>query len=87
MLILTADRLKAPKDKPVIKTKLAPIALNGPAKGIDKGKRNNTKNKTLDDIFDNDDEDEIQGDASGITVPISKSLGNIMFIFFNQFYR
>lgn len=79
MLILTADRLKSPKDKSVIKTKLTPIALNDPTRSVDKGKRNNAKNKTLDDIFDNDDEDDIQGDASGITVPFSKSLGNVYF--------
>lgn len=76
MLVLTGDRLKTPKDKPVIKTKLTPISLNDPVNGVDKGKRNRVKNTTLDDIFGtNDDEDDIQGDASGITIPISKSLG------------
>lgn len=78
MLILTADRLKPIKEKPVVKTKLTPVTLNDTVKTSDKGKRNRVKNTTttLDDIFDNDDDDEIQGDASGITVPISKSLGN-----------
>ncbi|XP_031621632.1 uncharacterized protein LOC116339738 [Contarinia nasturtii] len=80
LLILTGDRLKSPKDKPIIKTKLTPISLNDPAKSkVDKDKRNDAKNitATLDDIFEtNDDEDDIQGDASGITVPISKSLAN-----------
>lgn len=71
----TGDRLKS-KEKPVIKTKLTPISLNDPIKNVDKNKRNRVKNTTLDDIFGNDDDDEIQGDASGITVPISKSLGN-----------
>lgn len=76
LLVYTGDRLKSPKDKPVIKTKLTPISLNDPVNSVYKGKQNRTKNTTLDDIFDNDDDDEIQGDASGITVPISKSLGN-----------
>lgn len=78
VLILSADRLKPIKEKSVIKTKLTPITLNESVKTSDKGKRNRTKNTTttLDDIFDNDDGDDIQGDASGITVPISKSLGN-----------
>lgn len=66
------------KDKSVIKTKLTPISLNDPVNNSDKNKSNRVKNTTLDDIFGNvdDDDDEIQGDASGITVPISKSLGN-----------
>lgn len=78
MLILSADRLKPIKEKPVIKTKLTPITLNESVKTSVKGKQNRAKNTTttLDDIFDNDDGDDIQGDASGITVPISKSLGN-----------
>lgn len=76
MLLLTGNRLKVSKEKPVIKTKLTPISLNDPVGVPNKGKRNRVKNTTLDDIFHNDDDDEIQGDASGITVPISKSLGN-----------
>lgn len=77
VLILSGDQLKLPKDKSVIKTKLTPISLNSPVHSVDKGKGNRIKNTTtLDDIFDNDDDDEIQGDASGITIPISKSLGN-----------
>lgn len=77
-MILTGDRLKPSKEKLVGKTKLTPISANEPVKVSDKGKRNRVKNitATLDDIFGNDDDDDIQGDASGITVPISKSLGN-----------
>lgn len=75
MLILTGNRLKSPKDKGGIKTKLAPITLNDPVHSVTKGKKNRIKNTTLDDIFGNDDDDDIQGDASGIIVPISKSLG------------
>lgn len=81
--MLTGDRSKSAKDKSVIKTKLTPIAPNDPVKILNKSKSktksNHGKNITLDDIFDNigvdDDDDEIQGDASGITIPISKSLG------------
>lgn len=63
----------------MLKTKLTPVS--GTVKVSNKGNKNsnrqrNTTAVTLDDIFDNDDDDEIQGDASGITVPISKSLGN-----------
>lgn len=82
--MLLFDRLKAPKDKPIIKTKLTPISSYDPVNSVDKGKRNHNKNiTTLDDIFstnDDDDDEEIQGDASGITVPISKSLGNKLMI-------
>lgn len=90
LLILTGDRLKSPKDKPIIKTKLTPISSNDPVKSkVDKGKRTDIKNitATLDDIFStNDDEDDIQGDASGITVPISKSLGNTKIIYFDKLH-
>lgn len=85
MLILTGNRLKPVKEKPMMKTKLTPVT--GSAKVSNKGNKTNKTNRqrnatttvTLDDIFDNDDDDEIQGDASGITVPISKSLGNQFF--------
>lgn len=85
--MLTGDRSKSAKDKSVIKTKLTPISPNDPVKIVDKSKTktksNHGKNITLDDIFDHidddDDDDEIQGDASGITIPISKSLGNNQF--------
>lgn len=80
VLILTGNRLKSVKEKPMMKTKLTPVT-GGAVKVSNKGnkknrQRNTTATVTLDDIFDNDDDDEIQGDASGITVPISKSLGN-----------
>lgn len=59
-----------------IKTKLLPISFNDPIDILDKAKRNRVKNVTRDDYeIADDDGDEIQGDASGITVPISKSLG------------
>lgn len=80
VLILTGNRLKPIKDKSLGKTKLSPI--NSSAKAKKNLQRNNTSAATLDDIFnrndssdDDDDTDEIQGDASGITVPASKSLG------------
>lgn len=77
VLILTSNRLKPVKEKSIMKTKLTPVT--GSVKVSTKGKNNRQRNTTavtLDDIFDNDDDDDIQGDASGITVPISKSLGN-----------
>lgn len=80
VLILTGKRLKPVKEKSMMKTKLTPVT-GAAVKVSSKGNKNsnrqrNTTTVTLDDIFDNDDDDEIQGDASGITVPISKSLGN-----------
>lgn len=78
VLILTGNRLKPVKEKSMMKTKLTPVT--GTVKVSSKGNKNSNRQRnttvTLDDIFDNDDDDEIQGDASGITVPISKSLGN-----------
>lgn len=64
-----------------MKTKLTPIGASVKVANKPKTQKNATT-VTLDDIFKNggddndDDDDEIQGDASGITVPISKSLGN-----------
>lgn len=80
VLILTGNRLKPVKEKPMMKTKLTPVT-SGAVKVSNKGNKTNNRQRntttvTLDDIFDNDDDEEIQGDASGITVPISKSLGN-----------
>lgn len=65
----------SPKSK-TGKTKLEPIALNDPIDILDKAKSNRVKNGAINDSFaDDDDEEEIQGDASGITIPLSKSLG------------
>lgn len=62
------------------KTKLEPIALNDPIDILDKAKSNRVKNSAINDSFaDDDEEEEIQGDASGITIPLSRSLGK-----FNQ---
>lgn len=61
---------------------MEPIALNDPIDILDKAKRNRVKNDaTINDSSTDDDEEDIQGDASGITIPLSKSLG--MFWLFN----
>lgn len=65
-----------PKAPSKTKTKLEPIALNDPIDILDKAKRNRVKNDaTINDSSTDDDEEDIQGDASGITIPLSKSLG------------
>lgn len=71
------DRLNLPQ-KPSTKTKLSPVPYNSPIDILDKAKRNRVKNSTRDDVIIIDsDEEEIQGDASGITIPLSKSLGKL----------
>lgn len=82
VLILTPNRWKPITEKPVLKTKLTPVAASAKVSNKVKTQKNSTT-VTLDDIFSNDsgaggsdhDADEIQGDASGISVPVSKSLG------------
>lgn len=84
VLLPTVDRLNSAEEKPSGKTKLSPVLLNEPPINIlDKTKHNRTKNTTRNDEF-NSDEDDIQGDASGITVPLSKSLGKLLNYLFMQ---
>lgn len=79
-MISTQDHSKAATNKNAVKTKLLPIPVNSPIDILDNAKRirmkNSTATPTIDDDIVDDDEDEIQGDASGITIPLSKSLGN-----------
>lgn len=76
VLLPINDRLNLPQ-KPSTKTKLSPVSYNSPIDILDKAKRNRVKNSTRDDVIIDSDEEEIQGDASGITVPLSKSLGKL----------
>lgn len=68
---------RAPPKTKSTNTRLEPIALNDPIDILDKAKRNRVKNGATfsDSVADDDEEEEIQGDASGLTIPLSKSLG------------
>lgn len=70
---------KAPPKVKSINTKLEPIALNDPIDISDKAKRNRVKNGVVGDVYEDEEEEEIQGDASGITIPLSRSLGMCAF--------
>lgn len=77
-VILPIDDRLSLAQKPSAKTKLSPVpSNNNPIDILDKAKRNRVKNSTRDDVIIDSDEEEIQGDASGITVPLSKSLGKL----------
>lgn len=83
VLIPPEDRLNSAEAKPSGKTKLSLVPANHPIDILNKAKHNHVKhNKTRNDEF-NSDEDEIQGDASGLTVPLSKSLGKNRSFFLN----